>query len=126
MAGDAKVRACFTNSPEPCGGMPVAPDDGTNESGCTSASRLAVPPKELGRAHEIEAIAAQARGMGHDLNNLLAIITTYTRLVLEDLKPDDPSRPDLEEVCQAAERAHEVARRLSELGHEWRSFAPPI
>jgi signal transduction histidine kinase len=126
MAGDAKVDTCFTNSAQPCETMPVAQDDATNESGCTSGSRLLVPPKELGQAQEIEAIATLARDMSHDLNNLLAIITTYTRLVLEDLKPDDPSRPDLEEVCQAAERARDLARRLSVLGAEWPSLAPPI
>jgi signal transduction histidine kinase len=87
---------------------------------------LAVAPSEHGLARENQAITAQARGIGHDLNNLLAVITTYTRLVLEVLEADDPSRPDLEEVCGAAERACQLARQLSMLGHQSDSIAPPI
>jgi signal transduction histidine kinase len=126
MAGDPQVHTCFTNDAEPCGAVPVAQEAAVNESGCASATRLAIPSTALGSDREIEAITAQARCMGHDLNNLLAIILTYTRLVLEDLKPDDPSRPDLEEVCGAAGRARELARQLSELGHQPPSVAPPI
>ncbi len=126
MAGDAHINACFTSSSEPCGAVPVAQDDALNESGCASATRLAVPPTAHEQTREIEAIAVQARGMGHELNNLLAIITTYTLLVLEDLEPDDQSRPDLEEVCRAAERARDVARQLSTLGQQRSSPAVPI
>ena len=126
MAGDAQVNACFTNSAEPCGAMPVAQDDAMNESGCTSAPRLSVAPRVLEQAREIEAIATLAAAMSHDLNNLLTIITTYTLLVLEDLGTDDTSRPDLEEVCRAAERARDVARQLSVLGQRWPNAAPTI
>lgn len=126
MAGDAKVRACFANSPEPCGTIPVAQDHATNERGCTSGSRLSVPASKSVPAQETESIATLARGIGHDLNNLLAIITTYTCLVLEDLEPGDPSRPDLEEVCQAADRARDLARRLAVLGDQCPSLAPPF
>jgi len=126
MAGNAHIHACLTNGAEPCGAMPVAHDDAMNESGCTSAPRLAVAPSGLQQGQEVEAIAALAREMGHELNNLLAIITTYTLLVLEDLKPDDPSRPDLQEVCGAAERARGLARQLSVLGHHAPSLALPI
>jgi len=126
MAGDARVHACSTNSAEPCAAVPVAENDARNESGCSNAPRLRAASKELEQLPEVEALAAQARGLGHDLNNLLAIITTYTLLVLEDLAPDDPSRPDLEEVCEAAERARGVARYLSVLGHPCRSLTLPI
>ena len=126
MAGDARVNACFTNGAEPCGAGPFPQDDAMNESGCSSAPRLAVSPKQLGDAREIEVIAARARGLGHELNNLLTIIKTYTLLVLEDLEPDAPSRADLGEVCGAADRARDLAQQLSVLGREWFSLAPPI
>jgi len=124
MAGDAQAHACSTNSAEPCAAVPGV-DDAQNESGCSRAPPSSVA-KELAQLPEVEAIAAKARGLGHDLNNLLAIITTYTLLVLEDLEPDDPSRPDLEQVCEAAERARGVARYLSVLGHPCRSLTLPI
>ncbi len=125
MAGNAQVHACLTSSAEPCGALPVARDDAMNENGCTSATRLSVAPREREQAVEVEGIALQARGIGHELNNLLAIITTYTLLVLEDLEPDAQWRPDLEEVCKAAERARDLARQLSALGRQHSSSVPP-
>ena len=122
MAGEAKANSCSTQS-EPCGAMPVSLDEATNESGCISATRLAVAPREHGQTTRNEAIAARAQGIAHDLNNLLAVITTYTLLVLEVLEADDPSRPDLEEVCRAAERACLLARELSMLGRHSDSVA---
>jgi hypothetical protein len=111
MAGDAQVRSCSTMSAEPCVARPTAQDTAGNESGCTP--KPAAAPKGLGQAGEIELVAGD---MAHDFNNLLAIITTYTMLVLEDLEPDNPSRADLEQVCQAAERARELTRDLRALG----------
>lgn len=115
MAGDARARACMTNS-EPCVALPAAQDDTMNEC----APRLSEPPKGLAHAGKIEEVAGD---MAHDFNNLLSIITTYTLLVLEDLKPDDPARPDLEEVCRAAERARELTRELWSLGQRSPSVA---
>jgi hypothetical protein len=125
MAGDPQVNSCFANSDEPCAAMPVTHDDASNESGCVSATRLAVAPTHHAQTPESEAIAAQARSIGHDLNNVLAVITTYTLLVLEVLEADDPSRADLGEVCVAAERACHLVRQLSLLGHPRPSATPP-
>jgi len=60
-------------------------------------------------------------GVAHDLNNLLSIITTYTTLILEDLEPDHPSRSDLDEIRQAAERAIELTRQLKTSHSPWAS-----
>jgi hypothetical protein len=52
----------------------------------------------------------------HDLNNQLAVILNYTSFVIEDTPADDPRRPDLLEIQQAAEIARDVtARMLAEL-----------
>jgi signal transduction histidine kinase len=113
MAGDARAQACLTKGAEPCVSLPEAQDDAMNESGCTSGATSSLRPKELKQTGDVEALAT---AMAHDFNNLLATITTYTLLVLEELKPDDPSRPDLEEVCRAAQRARELTRDLCGLG----------
>ena len=126
MGGEAQENSCSTSGDEPCEAMSAAHDDAMRESGCNSGTMLAVAPTSPAQPQENEAITAHARGIGHDLNNLLAVITTYTRLVLEDLEADDPSRPDLEEVCAAADRACLLARQLSMLGHESASPASPI
>ena len=123
MAGDAQVRDCSTRSAEPCVAPPAAQDAAENERGCTSTPKPAVPQKGLAQAGEIEIVAGD---MAHDFNNLLTIITTYTRLVLEDLEPDDPSRPDLEQVCRAAERARELTRDLRALGQRCSSVVLSI
>ena len=126
MAREAQVNSCSTGGDEPCGAVPVTQDDATSEGGCVSATRLAVAPSEHVLAPENQAIALQARRIGHDLNNVLAVITTYTLLVLEVLDADDPARPDLEEVCGAAERACHLARELSMLGRQSDTVARPF
>jgi two-component system, cell cycle sensor histidine kinase and response regulator CckA len=110
MAGDLRAQACLTRSAKPCADLAGATESALHEC----APRLFEPTKELENSAEIAAIAGN---IAHDFNNLLSIITTFTLLVLEDLKPDDPARPDLEEVCRAAARARELARELWELGH---------
>jgi two-component system cell cycle sensor histidine kinase/response regulator CckA len=52
----------------------------------------------------------------HDLNNQLAVILNYTSFVIEDTAADDPRRPDLLEIKQAAEIARDLtAQMLAEL-----------
>ena len=126
MARKAQVNSCSAGNDEPCGAVPVTQDDGTSERGCVSATRLAVAPIQHEQTPENEAISTQARRIGHDLNNVLAVITTYTLLVLEVLDADDPARPDLEEVCGAAERACHLARELSMLGRQSDTVARPF
>lgn len=109
MAGDLRAQACLTSSDEPCAALPGEPESALHEC----APRLFEPSERLEHSEEIAAVAGN---MAHDFNNLLSIITTFTLLVLEDLKPGDPARPDLEEVCRAAARARELARELGELG----------
>jgi signal transduction histidine kinase len=120
MAGDPQVDTCFTNDAEPCGAIPLAYDT-RNESGGTARASSSAPPRGPDPNPEIEAISLLARRMSHDLNNLLAIITSYTEVLLEDLGPDHASRPDLEEVRNAAERARGVTRQFSLLARSWPS-----
>ena len=41
----------------------------------------------------------------HDMKNLIGIVIGYSNLLLDELPPDDPRRPDLAEILNAGESA---------------------
>jgi len=54
--------------------------------------------------------------IGHDLNNLVAIVTMGCDLLRRRLAEGDPSRAVVDDIAGAAARAAELTRRLLELG----------
>ncbi|MCS6866131.1 MAG: PAS domain S-box protein [Gemmataceae bacterium] len=79
--------------------------------------------EQLRQAQKMEAVGQMAGGVAHDFNNLLTAVLGNLSLVR--LPDDDPNRPLLAAVEQAATRAADLTRKL--LGYARRNqlvFAP--
>ena len=50
------------------------------------------------QSHRLEAVGRLAGGIAHDFNNLLTGILSYSDLILQELRPADPIRADVEQI----------------------------
>jgi PAS domain S-box-containing protein len=64
------------------------------------------------QTQKIEAIGTLAGGIAHDMNNVLASISSLATLIKEETAPDDPRSQDIEDILAMTARGGEFARNL--------------
>lgn len=80
----------------------------------------------LRQAHKMEALGTLVGGIAHNFNNILSIVIGHTELAMDDLPPDSPALPCLEEVETAATRARDEVRRLLEFSRGGEEARRPL
>src|SRR3954447_3131031 len=64
------------------------------------------------QSQRLDAVGRLAGGIAHDFNNLLTGILSYSDLILQELRPADPLRADVEQIRDAGHRAAGLTRQL--------------
>jgi signal transduction histidine kinase/CheY-like chemotaxis protein len=75
-------------------------------------ARHAKLEEQFRQAQKMETIGSLAGGVAHDFNNLMSVVLSYSELLAEDMKEEDPMRADLQEIRAAGLRAVDLTRQL--------------
>jgi len=90
----------------------IASAIGMEEARCAGETAAREGELKLRQAQKMEAVGLLAGGIAHDFNNILTAIKGYCSLVDNALIQEDPSREDLREIMNAADRATTLTRQL--------------
>ena len=72
----------------------------------------------VAQSERLASFGMLAAGVAHEINNPLGGILALTSLTLEDMKPDDPNRENLEEVVHQTQRCRDIVKGLLEFSRQ--------
>ncbi len=72
----------------------------------------------VAQSERLASVGMLAAGVAHEINNPLGGILALSSLAVEDMKPDDPARPNLEEVVRQTERCRDIVKGLLEFSRQ--------
>ncbi|BCY10593.1 hypothetical protein L3i22_056810 [Actinoplanes sp. L3-i22] len=68
--------------------------------------------QQLRQSERLDSLGQLAGGIAHDFNNILAVISGYADMMVDELGEDHPSRADAAGIKQAADRGAALTRQL--------------
>jgi two-component system cell cycle sensor histidine kinase/response regulator CckA len=83
-----------------------------------SVEKLQRATEKLALMEGMQLVAQLAGGLVHDLNNMLAVITSYGQLLKSELADRPELVCDVEEIIEAGETASSLSRRLLSVGRQ--------
>lgn len=68
--------------------------------------------EQLYQSRKLEAVGILAGGIAHDFNNMLGAIIGYAELSIDEMEPENPTRQNLAQILEAANRSSILTRQL--------------
>lgn len=82
--------------------------------------------QDLFQSQKMEAVGRLAGGVAHDFNNILAVILSFSDLVIDKIDEEDPNLKFVTEIRKAAERAADLTQQLLSFSRRNKNLKPEV